>query len=227
MKKLIILIVGISIIGAIAWWALMSGVRTSAHSYEALERETDTYIAATFLPGADGNPVRNELNRMLGESLSDILSETERLERARRGLVLLDELERQIDAIGETKSSLDARLTALDEELAYIPSLLSGDRRRLREHVERLYVIADDIRGLSCRANYHTSQIFDRIITDGGVLTVEHITFLNGQIPQIETQFDERTNLYAELESIESALGILYKDLLASSQAFPLSLFAE
>ena len=227
MKKLIILIVGISIIGAIAWWALMSGVRTSAHSYEALERETDTYIAATFLPGADGNPVRNELNRMLGESLSDILSETERLERARRGLVLLDELERQIDAIGETKSSLDARLTALDEELAYIPSLLSGDRRRLREHVERLYVIADDIRGLSYRANYHTSQIFDRIITDGGVLTVEHITFLNGQIPQIETQFDERTNLYAELESIESALGILYKDLRASSQAFPLSLFAE
>ena len=205
----------------------MSGVRTSAHSYEALERETDTYIAATFLPGADGNPVRNELNRMLGESLSDILSETERLERARRGLVLLDELERQIDAIGETKSSLDARLTALDEELAYIPSLLSGDRRRLREHVERLYVIADDIRGLSYRANYHTSQIFDRIITDGGVLTVEHITFLNGQIPQIETQFDERTNLYAELESIESALGILYKDLRASSQAFPLSLFAE
>ena len=227
MKKLIILIVGISIIGAIAWWALMSGVRTSAHSYEALERETDTYIAATFLPGADGNPVRNELNRMLGESLSDILSETERLERARRGLVLLDELERQIDAIGETKSSLDARLTALDEELAYIPSLLSGDRRRLREHVERLYVITDDIRGLSYRANYHTSQIFERIIDDGGTLTAEHVTFLNGQIPQIETQFDERTNLYAELESIESALGVLYKDLRASSQAFPLSLFAE
>jgi len=227
MKKIIIIVTCILVVSALGWWAMTSGVRSSARYYDALERETDTYISATFLPGADGNPVRNELNRMLGESLSDILSESERLERANRGLVLLDDLERQIDAIGETKSSLEARLSALDEELSYVPAFMSGDRGRIREHVSRLYVIADDIRGLSYRANYHTSQIFERIIDDGGTLTAEHVTFLNGQIPQIETQFDERTNLYAELESIESALGVLYKDLRASSQAFPLSLFAE
>lgn len=227
MKKLLAAIVCLSVALALAAWWLHGKGAVSARFYDELEDETDAYIAATFLPGAQNNPVRNELNRMLGESLSDVLSEGERIERARRGLLLIDELERQVDAIGETKDTLESRLLALESEFTNVPALFSGDRRALRERTERLYVIADDIRGLSYRANYHTSQIFERIIDDGGSLTPAHVMSLNEQIPQVEEQFDQRANLYAELESIESELDILYGDLRRSSQGGPLSFFSQ
>lgn len=227
MNKIVLgLIVSMIAICGIVWW-VASRSAVSAASYDALEAETDTYIAATFLPGAQNNPIRNELNRMLGESLSDLLSGPERLDRARRGLVLIDELERQVDAIGDTKDSLETRLTALEAELSHVPAFMSGDTGALREHTERLYVIADDIRGLSYRANFHTAEIFEQIIADDGALTAEHISLLNSQIPQVEEQFDTRTNLYAELESIESELGVLYGDLRRSAQGGPLSFFAR
>ncbi len=212
MKTFIIsIVILVCILGAAGYFAFATGERASY--YEALQAETDTYIEAAFLPGAANNPIRGELNRMLGESLGEEVTDAQRLERARRGLVLIDELERQIDAIGETRGVLESRLATLDEELAYLPSFLSGERGDVRDHAMRLYVVADDIRGLSYRANYHTSQIFDRIIADGGALSPAHVEQLNEQIPQVEKQFNERSNLYTELENIESELDILFGNL--------------
>ena len=224
MKRILIGIIVLSVILAIAaWFAFATGVRTQY--YDALQEETDTYIEAAFLPGAANNPIRGELNRMLGESLSEEVTDAQRLERARRGLVLIDELELQIDVIGETKGTLEERLSTLESDLKYTPSFLTGERGEVRDHASRLYAIADDIRGLSYRANYHTAQIFNRIIADDGVLSPSHIEALNEQIPQVEEQFNERSNLYAELENRESELDILFASLKNSTAWSPSALF--
>lgn len=165
-------------------------------SYDTYAALSDIHVSAAFLPATNENPLRQELNRMLADVLVAELPETDRLERAERGLLLLNELEKQIDAIGDSGE-------AVAKALGEMEARASGSERReiVDMALERLRVIGD-IRGLSYRASYHTAEIFNRVIQDGGALTKEHVTDLNNQIPLVEQQFDRRTGLYDELESI-------------------------
>ncbi len=185
--------------------------------YAQLKDETDTYIEAAYVPGAANNPVRGELNRMLGEVLSVEMGDADRLERAERGLFLLSELELQIDAIGATKDTLQTTLSGLENDLVFVPEALEGERGDIGDIMDRLYVIVDDIRGLSYRANYHTERIFERIVADSGSLTAEHVLDLNEEVPEVEKQFDRRSNLYTELEDLDKEIDALYTSLEQSS----------
>jgi hypothetical protein len=73
--------------------------------------------------------------------------------------------------------------------------------------------IIADIRGLSYRANFHTAQIFSRIVDDQGSLTDAHIAELNNLIPKVEDQFDQRSNLYSELERVGDRIQMALEEL--------------
>jgi hypothetical protein len=167
-----------------------------AQSYDTYATLSEAHVTAAFLPATNDNQLRQELNRMLADVLAVELPQKDRLERAERGLLLLNELEKQIDAIGDSGETVSKALSEME-------SRASGSERReiVDLALERVRVIGD-IRGLSYRASYHTAEIFNRVIQDGGTLTPEHVTELNSQIPLVEEQFDRRTGLYDELESI-------------------------
>lgn len=176
-------------------------------SYETYATLSAQHVTAAFLPATNDNQIRQELNRMLSDVLAVELPVQDRLERAQRGLLLLAELEKQIDAIGDKGEAVSHALGELESHAS------GADRAEIVSlALERMRVIGD-IRGLSYRANYHTAEIFNRVISDGGSLTDEHISELNAQVPLVEEQFDRRSGLYSELESINSQVARAYKDL--------------
>lgn len=176
-------------------------------SYETYETLSNAHVTAAFLPATNDNQLRQELNRMLSDVLAADLPSSDRLARAQRGLVLLGELEKQIDEIGVKGEAVSHALGEMEERAT------GADRAEIvRLALERLRVIGD-IRGLSYRASYHTAEIFNRVIADGGTLTPEHVSELNSQIPLVEEQFDRRTGLYDELESISGNVERTYDDL--------------
>ena len=164
-------------------------------AYTALAEE---HTQAAYLPAANNNPLRQELNQTLGQVLAGEMSNSERLALAERGLELLDELEQQIDAIGERGIAVDEAITALEEDGGLLA--LGGTAELLTLARERSAIIAD-IRGLSYRANFHTAEIFNRVVDDGGALTAAHVGILNDQVPKVEEQFNKRSNLYDELQT--------------------------
>lgn len=193
-----VVLVAILVLGALAYKFYFSW--QFSHVYETYSTLSRTHVSAAFLPATNDNPLRQELNRTLATVLAEDMPSTERLKRAERGLTLLNDLEKQIDAIGEAGE-------AVSQSIHEMEARASGTERQeiVSLALERVRIIGD-IRGLSYRAGYHTAEIFNRVIADGGALTKEHITDLNNQIPLVEEQFDRRAGLYSELESISSKI---------------------
>ena len=66
--------------------------------------------------------------------------------------------------------------------------------------------IVADIRGLSYGANFHTAEIFNRIVLDKGELTESYVAELNHEVPLVEEQFNKRANLYTQLEDVSNRM---------------------
>lgn len=174
-------------------------------AYSAFLLAEERHVTSAVIPSIDQNPIRQELNRLLAESLSEGISNTERLTRAERGVLLLKDAERQIDMTMSTRDSLIAAIAHVREyDTIFTGFLHSHDIARVTDLAEQQMVLVDDIRGLSYRANFHTNQIFSQLIQDQGKLTATHVIALNDLIPKVEEQFDQRSNLYSELESLHN-----------------------
>ncbi|MBP9668906.1 MAG: hypothetical protein KBE09_01315 [Candidatus Pacebacteria bacterium] len=155
---------------------------------------------SAFLVGMSENPIRIELDHVLADVLMRPMTDDERYELSEQGRGLLKTLEVQIDAIGEKEGAAAEALASLQSSPLALSELTSiGEVVQLG--TRRADLIAD-IRGLSYRANYHTAQIFERIMKDGGALTEAHVAALNSDLPLVEEQFDRRSNLYVELEKV-------------------------
>lgn len=179
-----------------------------AASYETYAALASAHSNAAFVPAVEDNPLRRELNLTLARCLSDeSLKTADRLELARRGRQLLDEAEKQIDVIGETGEEIENAIEIMEARAA------GSARADIVALARERFRIIGDIRGLSYRANFHAAEIFNRIIDDGGKLTDAHVTELNEKVPLVEGQFDERTNLYSELESANSRMENTYAEL--------------
>lgn len=160
---------------------------------------------AAYLAGAQNNPIRQELNRELALSLSPSASNAERLTHAQGGLQLLVLAEQQIDEIGTVGAKVDTLVAKMQVE-ALSGFVHGGMTWELITLAKRRSAIIADIRGLSYRANFEAKQILEQIVKDGGVLTPAHTTRLNAAIPEMEEQFDRRSNLYRELESVSAQM---------------------
>jgi len=174
--------------------------------------ETYTHLAkihtdAAYVPGIPDNPVRQRLNSILSQVLARPMKPQERLALAHDGLVALKEAEGQIDAIGDAGEKVQNAISYLDEK-----SRAPGAFLQRKSVIEILalakqeFNVVADIRGLSYRANFTTTEIFNRIVLDNGALTPAYTAELNKDIPDVEDQFNKRTALYDQLKSLTARL---------------------
>jgi hypothetical protein len=82
----------------------------------------------------------------------------------------------------------------------------SGQTREIIDLAKQRSSIVEDIRGLSYRANFETQNIFKRIIADNGRLADSYVSELNNDLPVLETQFDHRSSLYQNLQSVSNEI---------------------
>lgn len=200
-----LLIIGIFL--GVGWLASSVGSDDPSLSRGSLFTDAvNAHMQATLIPSVSENPVRQELNQQLAVVLSEDLSAGDRLKGARRGIELIEIIDQQIDASEHTANLLENA----EADRGISSPVFSGEIAVL---VSKLVSISSDIRGLSYRANFHTEQIFTRIIDDKGVLSDTHKRELNELIPLVEEQFDRRSNLYLELEMAhQELLGLLPSD---------------
>jgi hypothetical protein len=197
----------IVVVGIALWFFLAARTNDAfAETYRAYDLAADQHTNAAYVPAADANPLRQRLNRLLAEVLSEDTSESARLESARAGLTVAKEVEKQIDTIGDFKETIAISIANMQETADSLSSIGNTDMQDVIDLANERSVIIDDIRGLSYRANFEVHKIFERIIADGGVLTAAHITALNRSLPELEEQFDTRTELYTQLQSTSQKL---------------------
>ena len=167
---------------------------------------------AAYLPAAPNNPVRQQLNLVLSETLEPKVSSEKRLSDAKLGLDLLTQLEAQVDTIGSAGEAANDALAKMQVDSAN-GFLMNGASRELINLAKQQAAVIQDIRGLSYRADFDTRKIFERVIIDKGALTAAHARDLNNELPEIETQFDRRTNLYTQLQDTSARIDALAESL--------------
>jgi prefoldin subunit 5 len=168
--------------------------------YVAFMAAEQNFETTAYKPSVGSNPVRQEVAYLLAQVLQAKMTPEQRLKLSREGIAHLNELESQIDAIQTEGEKVTPLLDSLEKTARSAANVRK--RTQMKEVIslarKNAQVIAD-IRGLSYRADYYTDEVFERIIDEHGELTDAHKTYLNDLIPQLESQFDRRTNLYTEL----------------------------
>lgn len=188
--------------------------RVLAHHVATYARAQRTFADTAFSPGTSGNVARDESNRLLTVVLSSGAGNSERLAAATQGLALVHTLETEIDLIADARDDAEVARAALWRD-RFLPVAIPWENKlvALDGLAERQAETIADIRGLSYAANYRAAQIFERIIADQGTLKPDYIRSLNSGLPELEKAFDRRSNLYMELEKIDSDLAHLLAEL--------------
>lgn len=173
-----------------------------------------TFADTAFSPGASGNVARDESNRLLSVVLSSSAVQADRLAAAKQGIELLHTLETEIDLIADARDEAEVARAQLWRD-RFLPVAVPWEKKlvALDALAERQASTIADIRGLSYAANYRAAQIFEHVAADGGALTPEYIRSLNSGLPELEKAFDRRSNLYVELEKIDSDIAHLLAEL--------------
>lgn len=204
-KRVLALAFGIACLAIVYFLASRQSLSRFGGEYAAYAELAKAQQDAAYLPAAPNNPVRQQLNLVLSEALQSQTPSSKRLADAKLGRTLLAELEGQVDAIGSTSEKADASLAGL--QVRYLGSLATPSSvREIITLAKQRSALIEDIRGLSYRADFDTRKIFERIISDNGALTAAHIEELNGEVPEIETQFDRRSTLYGELGDLSARI---------------------
>jgi hypothetical protein len=213
-KRLIIVAVFCISAALLLWCAGIYGRERFDDAYGGYAKDARVLNTAAYLPGASGNPLRQEVNQILVEVLGKKMSDTERLKLSSRGVLLLKAIEKQINAMGDSAPAVQEDVARMDNSARNISNLYQ--RRAMLDIValakdELLFI--EDIRGLSYRANFYTSEIFNKIIKSNGALTDAHVTQLNDQLPEVEEQFTRRSNLYTQLQQSAYKIEQKFNDL--------------
>ncbi len=208
-----ITLAAVFVLGALGVYALWSEEQFEKE-YAVFMPAQQSFAVAAFKPGAEANPIRQQVDMLLAQVLQVDMSTSERLEKARQGIAHLNDIEAQIDEIKTQGDAVESHRNNLDKRAHSFG--IFRHRSEMRELVsiakKQAEVIAD-IRGLSYRADYYTNEVFERIIDDGGEVTDAHKQYLNDLIPQLEEQFNKRSNLYKELEKNTETMTLLAKDM--------------
>lgn len=190
---------------ALVWyfnWRSSSQFDKEYADYAVLAKEQAT---AAYLPASSDDPTRQQLDIVLSEALDSGTSQARRLQDAQQGLALITQMETEIAAIGDTSDKANTVIAQM--QVGSADALSSGGLpQELISLAKQRSSVIEDIRGLSSRADFETSQIFQGIIAQNGALTPAYIDTLNDEIPQVETEFDQRTDLYTQLTSISTEM---------------------
>lgn len=184
---------------AAGFYLWRTSAEDTAQALESYRSRSFEHLQAAYVPGVPENQSRERLNTILASVLVRPLTPDERRSLAEEGLAALKEVEAQIDAIGEAGDRVQIALAYLEEKGG---GIMAGDEtKELIAAAKEEFAIIADIRGLSYRANFHTAEIFNRIILDGGELTSAYSKALNDELPLVEEQFNTRTDLYERLKT--------------------------
>ena len=174
--------------------------------YNDLASQADN---AAYIPGAETDPVRVALDQDLTEVLDQSNSAPKRLAFATQGLVDLKDSESQIGDISSTTDKVDAEIAKMQVDT--LDNVAPSDKARsIIALAKTRSSTISDIRAYSYRTDFEISQIFSTIIADNGVLTNAYIISLNNEIPAVETEFDQRSNLYLELQNTAQQIADTY-----------------
>lgn len=192
------------LVGGFVYLATRSSSRFESEyaAYAVLAKEQED---AAYLPAAPNNPVREELASDLAQALDQNTSAPARLKFTQDGLDRIKELEAQVDAIGDAGDKANVAIAQMQVD-ALKDFSSSGVTHEIIELAKQRSAVIEDIRGLSYRADFETSKIFDRIVSDKGELTAAHVADLNDEIPLVEEQFNQRSSLYTELTSLSAEI---------------------
>lgn len=174
--------------------------------YAAMAERVDN---AAYVPGAQNNPVRQQLNAVLQEVLFERTSPERRLLLADIGLQLLEQSREQLDLLSGEKDVVDAQVAKMQVAVLNSPTM-SDSAKSLVAYAKERSAIVSDIRAYSFKANFEMQQIFDRIREDSGKLTPAHIAQLNSEVPKVEREFDKRAALYRALEEVSARMEDTY-----------------
>jgi hypothetical protein len=203
-------ILGVFVVAAllVAWFVYSSYSRDQfGREYSRYSLAASVQQNAAFVPGAEANPLRQSLNQMLGLLLAKETKPPQRLILAREGLGLIAQMNKEIDAIGDTAPSVTESIARMQSEASSPGNIF---RRKKAEDLVMLahnqQALIQDIRGLSYRADFEITQICNHLISEKGVLTNQYTTELNDAIPATEAQFNKRQNTYNDLEKNIAAI---------------------
>lgn len=202
---LIILIV-LLVLCAAGFYLWHTSAEDTAQALESYRLRSFEHLQAAYVPGVPENQSRERLNTILASVLVRPLTPDERRSLAEEGLAALKEVETQIDAIGEAGDRVQIALAYLEEKGG---GIMAGDEtKELIAAAKDEFAIIADIRGLSYRANFHTAEIFNRILLDGGELTSAYSKSLNDELPLVEEQFNTRAALYERLKDARARVDL-------------------
>ena len=178
-----------------------------AHVYRDYAVVAGSSDTAAYVPSAENNPIRSEMNTVLANILQGKLTPAERLALAKRGLELLAISVKQIDAINARLDATNAAAERMNASSDFVSNLFSkGLPQKIVALAHDRSNAISDIRAYSYRADFDTQRIFQHIVETKGVLSDTYVAELNNNIPAEEEAFNLRTNRYTDLQDIGSEI---------------------
>lgn len=175
-------------------------------SYTVLIEALEINETTVFLPGSGNNSSRQNLNMILEKVLTKTMTDSERLSDSHLGIERIEEVRKQIEKIGATNALMDKAINEFEKDTSTLP-------KKEREHAKKIILSAKIYREKTCEIekflytiNDDGKNIFERIITEDGILSEEHITALNEHIPEAEINFDTLSFLYMDLIKIKKEI---------------------
>jgi len=168
-----------------------------AETYEAAYVQ---YESTIHNPGAGSNRARQSVGLLLNNVLMGDMSSEKRKQMAAEALTHVDTLDRQVMEIaieGEAFIEQGVKLRAAAGEVRglkarkHVTAMTDIDRERT------LYI--EELEELLASMNTQTRSIFERILSDKGEMTSEHVASLNNDLDGAETQYDRLSSIYREL----------------------------
>jgi len=177
--------------------------------YAAYEKVALADDNAAYIPGAQSNPVRVALDQTLTQVLDQHASNTARLTNATQGLAILTQSESQIADISSTTAAVDTLIAKMQVDM--LRSAIPSDKgHAILELAKQRSSIISDIRAYSYRTDLEIQEIFTTIIAAHGALSDSYIISLNAEIPDVEKEFDKRSDLYLQLQSTADSIESTY-----------------
>jgi hypothetical protein len=214
-QSLIVVVICALSLSVFAYYAQRAN-STFADEYAAYASLADTTDNSAFIPGAANNPVRQDLNLVLQQVLGKGTKVPDRLKLSQQGLADLTDSKKQIDAITETADKVDTMIAQM--QVDSLNNFASSDRERaVLTLAKQRASIVSDIRAYSYRADFDIGNIFNHIISDKGQLTDAYVIELNNEVPDVEVQFDKRSQLYSQLQGMSQKISDAFAGRSAAS----------
>ncbi|MCK9352357.1 MAG: hypothetical protein M0P76_06265 [Candidatus Pacebacteria bacterium] len=166
-----------------------------------------------YAPGANSNPVRQNLNATLVGVLDESVPEKDRFALAIAGADPLAELRAEIDVMRANREQLEQNVTTLREQSLKVEGIRI--RQKAGEVVllsEKRNVMIREIEEVSYRMNDTVKEIFQGIAKDNGALTDNRKQALNDQIPQAEKDYERLNELYRNLTESKTEMKKAYRE---------------